>query len=115
MCDRSIRSGANFSPGALETLSLIDNAKVIATYTNMPKEVLVVSTSGACRFGVPLPLLGIDQVMDVVPEFYFDKAKLATTGKTANYQKRLFASSKGRLGLSFRLRYGDFGLGSIFH
>jgi hypothetical protein len=71
-CDSSIRSRANFSLGALETLSLIDNAKVIATYTNMPNEVPPVSTSGACRFGVPLPPLDIDQVMVVVPEFYFD-------------------------------------------
>jgi hypothetical protein len=59
----------------LETLSLIDSAKVIATYTDMPNEVPAVSTSGTCRFGVPLPAVDIDRVMDAVPEFYFDKAE----------------------------------------
>jgi hypothetical protein len=64
MCDRRPRSegGAAFLRGAMETLALIRNAKVVATCTARPA-VPVITSSGVCRIPIALPLLDVNQLI----------------------------------------------------
>jgi len=94
MCDRSpdSKGGAAFSCGAMETLAMIRNAIVLATYIARP-ELPAMPSSGICRFPIALPLLDVNQLLNgFVPQLHFDISGLSTE------QKRMLASLKVRLG-----------------
>jgi hypothetical protein len=110
MCDRSSDSkgGAYFSRGAMQTLAQVPNARVIATYTDLPREIPVKMSSVVCRIPIPLPLLDVDQLINKLPQLKSiiiiinNNNSNSTTPQFNTRQQRLFASLKLRLGIRFR-------------
>jgi hypothetical protein len=104
MCDRVINSegGAAFFRGAMQALSYVSRAKVVATYVD-PPDLPAVASSGVCRKPVALPLLDLELIMAKVPELYIDSSSFDVV------ERRLLATLKFRLGFKVR-QLGHIGL-----
>ena len=99
MCIRSgnfAEAGAMFSRGAMTSLTIVNNVRVVATFTEPLDSVPSHPSSQVCRLPIPLPYLDVNALMENVPELKFSPDSLAKANKT---QKALFANLKFRLGI----------------
>ena len=107
MCVRELEGyndmspGALFSRGAMQTLSLIPGASVVATYTRRPP-LPPLGSSGVCRYPVPMPCLDLDAAIEHVPELKFPKGP----DSLDNADRRVLATLRFRLGITIQYVYG---------
>ena len=100
-------TGKDLSGGAMELLTDVSKAQVVATYTDLPLLSLRGSLLGLlCRISNTMPTLDMKAIIPTVPELHIN----IPSNPSRRFRKKL-----GTLKLRFGLKIRQLGMSSVFH